>query len=97
MDLKTSHHAADFAQPVEEVRQFDCGSGGRLAFKIGEKTVDSFQALNLAFVFVQALARGWLKNRVVMYCDRKLTYRYDIETLILNDLSRSETPGQAKR
>ena len=59
--------------------------------------VDSFQALNMAFVYLRTVAEGWMKRRQDWYFDRQLKYPYDIDVLILNDLSRFEKTGQAKR
>jgi len=56
---------------------------------------DSFQALNLAFVYIRSVASAWLRRRQVLYFDRQLKYRYDVQFLILNDASFYEKLGLA--
>lgn len=58
--------------------------------------IDSFQALNLAFVIVRSVVLVWLKRRHVLYMDRQMKHRYDehlIRLMFLNDASFYEKRG----
>jgi hypothetical protein len=59
--------------------------------------VDSFQALNMAFVYLRTQAEGWMKRRQEWFFDRRLRFPYHIDVHILNDLTRFERPAPAKR
>ena len=63
----------------------------KLRFSYG---IDSFQALNLAFVILRAVVARLVKSRCVFYFDRQLKYRYDVQALIFNDASFYEQLGK---
>lgn len=56
--------------------------------------VDSFQALNLAFVLLRGAVAGLVRRRCAFYSDRRLKHRHDVQTLIFNDTSFYEKLGR---
>jgi hypothetical protein len=78
--------------PVVDVRCRVAISGEPVHFSHG---MDSFQALNLAFIYVRTVVAVWLKRKQKLYFDRKLKHRYDARFLILNDASFYEKLGLA--
>lgn len=60
--------------------------------------IDSFQALNLAFVSVRAVITRWLEHKQVLYMDRQMKHRYDehlVRLVFLNDGAFYEKLGSA--
>ena len=55
--------------------------------------VDSFRALDNAFVYIRGCAEKWKKDKVNLFFDRRLTQAYDIDFLILHDHSRFLSKG----
>lgn len=56
--------------------------------------IDTFQALNLAFVCLRGAVADLVKRRCAFYFDRQLKHRYDVQTLIFNDMSFYEKLGK---
>ena len=50
--------------------------------------IDSFQALNLAFVYIHSIANELIINNVKLYFDKNSKFEFDIKSLILHDHSK---------
>jgi hypothetical protein len=69
---------------------FRCGvkiSGDKIRYVHG---IDSFQALNLAFVYIGTKAMQLLRSKTTLYHDKALKHEYDIKLLMLNDYRKFE-------
>jgi hypothetical protein len=71
------------------------GHGTRFVYGL-----DSFQSLNLAFVYIRSIASRMAEGGIRLYCSKDFGAEFDIKLLMLNDFSRflgSASPANSQQ